>query len=90
MLKDRIKLLRTSQNLSQKQLAKIAGICPSSIGHFEGGQREPNVKNLRKICKSLCCSADYLLGLKENDIEIEVFELRSKFEAVKRILGENK
>lgn len=36
-----------------------------TIKNWESGKNEPDIKNLKKICSALKCSADYLLGLDE-------------------------
>jgi transcriptional regulator with XRE-family HTH domain len=40
---------REKSNLSQRQLAKLAGINSSGLSKIEAGERDPNPKTLRKI-----------------------------------------
>ena len=42
---------REQKNLSQRQLAKLAGINSSGISKIEAGERDPSPKILRKISK---------------------------------------
>lgn len=42
---------RENKNLSQRQLAKLAGINSSGISKIEAGERDPSPKILRKISK---------------------------------------
>jgi transcriptional regulator with XRE-family HTH domain len=57
---------RDLRGLSQIDLAKKAGIPPSSVSHFEAGTRKPSFDNLRRIANVLAVSTDYLLGRVEN------------------------
>ena len=74
---------RTSQNLTQKQLAEMCGISESAINRIENGKRQPSFEVLQKMSKALGCSVDHLLtgrsGLilrktDEPDIEINYIE----------------
>ena len=59
----RIALSRANNGMTQAELAKAAGLQPAAVSHFETGHRLPSAANLRKLCRALDCSADYLLGL---------------------------
>jgi transcriptional regulator with XRE-family HTH domain len=48
---------REARGLSQAELAKLAGLQPAAIGHFE-----PSFANVRALAKALNISSDYLLG----------------------------
>lgn len=48
--------------MSQSDLARISGLQPSAISHFENGRRSPSFDNLRRLADSLCVTIDYLLG----------------------------
>ncbi len=61
--KSRLKDLRTSNNLSQKQLGDIIGASYSAIGYWETGVNEPKISYIIALCKYFNVSADYLLGL---------------------------
>lgn len=54
--------VRKMRDLNQKELAKLVGLPPSSISHFESGRRKPSFNNLIKLTDKLSCSIDYLLG----------------------------
>jgi transcriptional regulator with XRE-family HTH domain len=59
----RLKLAREElRKWSQSQLAQEAGLPPSSIAHFETGNRKPSFDSLRRIANALEVSTDYLLG----------------------------
>jgi transcriptional regulator with XRE-family HTH domain len=54
---------RRNAKMTQAELAKATGLQPAAISHFECGQRQPSLANLRKLCLALKTSADFLLCL---------------------------
>lgn len=42
--------LRTEYNLTQSQLAKIAGVSDKAISAWELGTRDPKIKSIQNIC----------------------------------------
>ena len=65
MIKDlsiKLKALRTSQNLSQSDVAKKLKISPSIVSGYETGERTPSTENLLALSYLYKCSTDYLLG----------------------------
>ncbi|WP_022696340.1 helix-turn-helix domain-containing protein [Euryhalocaulis caribicus] len=57
---------REKRGLSQTQLAKLTGLQPAAIGHFERGRRRPSFANVRALSNALNVAADYLLGRADN------------------------
>lgn len=69
MIKDlplKLKTLRQSHNLSQKDVAEKLDISPSIVSGYETGERTPSTENLLALSYLYKCSTDYLLG-KSND-----------------------
>lgn len=64
-IKYRIKELRKEKNLTQKQLASLMNKSVTGLASWEQGLSEPNVNDLRLLCKIFEVSADYLLGLSD-------------------------
>lgn len=62
-IKFRIKELRKEKGLTQKQLAALMNKSETGLASWEQGLSEPNVNDLRLLCKIFDVSADYLLGL---------------------------
>lgn len=62
-----IKEERTVKGITQSELAKAVGVTQDSISLWELGKRLPDTIYLRRICKILDISADYLLGLENED-----------------------
>ncbi len=59
--------LRTDSDQTQEQVAARLGISTSNYGHFEAGIREPNLDTLIELCRLFHVSADYLLGIAEDE-----------------------
>lgn len=55
-------LLRTTNGLSQKEVAKDLNISQGLLSHYENGKRECNLDLLVKIANYFDVSCDYLLG----------------------------
>ncbi len=61
---ENLKEIRTSKNLTQKQLAILINSTERGIQRYESGERKPNFDAIIALCKALQISADVLLGLK--------------------------
>ena len=59
---DRLKALREAKNLSQEQLAELAGLSHSLIAKSESGKNSPRSDALDKLSRALDCTIDYLHG----------------------------
>jgi len=57
----RLRKAREDRELSQSDLARLAGLQPSAIAHFEAERRKPSFDNVRALAVALKVSADYLL-----------------------------
>lgn len=62
---ERLKELRKSNGLSQKELAKILQTTNSSVCDWECGRTEPNLDTVLKIAQFFEVSTDYLFGLND-------------------------
>ena len=59
----KLKNIRTTLGLSQSELAKLSGINSAAISHFETGGREPSLKNIVRLCRSLHCKPNALIDV---------------------------
>jgi transcriptional regulator with XRE-family HTH domain len=62
MLGERIRYLRESQDLTQKNLADQVGTTARNIGFYETEARKPPIHTLNKLADFFDVSIDYLLG----------------------------
>lgn len=62
---ERLKELRKSRHLSQRELADKMHISKSAVSMYESGQREPDHKTLEEIADYFNVDIDYLLGRKD-------------------------
>src|SRR5215468_4808074 len=63
---DRLKEIRQSQRLSQRELARRCGLAEMMIHRYESGKAEPTLTTFQLIAEQLHISADYLLGLSDD------------------------
>ncbi|MDY0237132.1 MAG: helix-turn-helix domain-containing protein [Gudongella sp.] len=61
----RLKNIRKTRNITQKDLAKSIQVAQSTIANYENNIRFPGSEILKQISDYLKISVDYLLGLKE-------------------------
>ena len=58
----RLRLLRTQNKLTQKQVADRLGLAVSAISSYESGVRFPTYQTLVKLASMYHVSCDYLIG----------------------------
>lgn len=66
----RLKRALTAKNLSQRELGRRIGATQASVSHYVNGKRLPGPVALFKICRELDISADWLLGLKRKESDM--------------------
>ena len=62
-LPEKLRLLRSENKYTQKQLAELLDVSPSIVSGYETGERTPSLENLIALAQLYDCSTDYLLGL---------------------------
>lgn len=65
----RLKQARERRGFTQRQLAALLNVSPSTIALYETGDRRPDPTMLRRLADALMCTTDYLLGRAENPDE---------------------
>lgn len=73
----RVRQHRTQRGFTREQLAELSGLSVQSIVKIESGTRNFRILSLISISKALGLSADYLLGLSENDETQDILLLLS-------------
>lgn len=66
----RLKRALTAKGISQRELGRRIGATQASVSHYVKGKRLPGTVVLYKICKELDVSADWLLGLKRKESDM--------------------
>ena len=66
-LGEKIKTLRETMNITQPELAKITEVSNGMISLWENNKHEPKASHIKKLAIVFKVSADYLLGLENED-----------------------
>ena len=66
--KTKLKEIRESKGLSQRELARRIGSSSSLISRYEKGTSMTD-ETIKKMCKALEVNADYFLGLTDKNIK---------------------
>lgn len=61
-LGERIVFYRRRRNLTQKALADLMGISPTRLNYWEKDKREPDVRMINQLCRTLDVDPKYLLS----------------------------
>ena len=67
VLGNRIRDLRESKDLTQKELSSMIGLTPKMISFYENCQRTPPIDVLVKLAKIFNVTVDYLIGTPTSD-----------------------
>ncbi|MBR2322710.1 MAG: helix-turn-helix transcriptional regulator [Clostridia bacterium] len=63
--KQRLKELRTEKGVTQIQIAKIVNMSKMAISHWEKGNSEPSIEQLKILANYFDVTVDYLIGFNE-------------------------
>lgn len=63
--KQRLKELRTEKGVTQIQIAKIVNMSKMAISHWEKGNSEPSIEQLKILANYFDVTVDYLIGFSE-------------------------
>lgn len=64
---DRLRNARKKRKMTMKQVAEQIGVAKSTYANYELSYREPNVATIQSLSVVLETSADYLLGVTNNE-----------------------
>lgn len=68
----RLRMLMQGRNLTQKELAELAGITEASMSKYLSGERVPRIDVVVNLSNALGVTTDELIG---NDIENNLMDL---------------
>lgn len=60
---ERLKEIRRDSGLTQKDIYTRLQVSPNCYASWEQGRTQPDIENIKKLCKIYEVSADYLLGI---------------------------
>lgn len=63
---ERIKTLRESKKMTQKQLADLVGVAQVMISRYEKGLKKPGFETTQRLAKAFDVSSDYIMGLTDS------------------------
>ena len=88
---DKLKSLRTAQEMTQQQLGERIGVAKSIVSYYESGDRYPSYDVLVRIAHVFHTTTDYLLDIaKDNVVDVtglseeDIAVVRTVAEALKR------
>lgn len=67
-----LRRIRVAKNISQDELALLAGVERAYVGHIERGKKNPTILTLDKLAKALNCNVLNFFevsSIKENSFE---------------------
>lgn len=88
---NRLKEIRLDARLTQKEMAKLVGLTPGSIGAMENGLYTPNYDVLRAINKKLGIPYEYIIdGLESpvnhSQLKMENDLLKAELDRLKKVI----
>lgn len=63
---NRITIALEMRGMTQKELANKTRLTEVTISRYVNNQRMPKASHIVTLCKALCVSADWLLGVKDH------------------------
>lgn len=72
---EKLREVRISQNLTQKQLAEKMGVTPTRLNYWEKDKREPNIEMIRNLASVLKVPVSELLDMNEERLAREAQNL---------------
>ncbi len=63
----RLKNLREDRDLKQREVAAVINKSQQGYSHIEEGRAELKIDDLIKLCRFYGVSADYMIGLSDQD-----------------------
>ena len=84
----RIRGIRKSQRLTQKELGALIGVSPSAIMRYELGERRPSIDMLRRLAGALDAPLSALIGEEATNTETDGGHNLRGLSSIARDLGQ--
>lgn len=82
-LGNRIRILRSRQNMTQQALAEYADVSLSFLGNVERGVKNPSIVTLYKIANAFNIKLSQLLDLKNiDDVATDLKYIKNKLDTI--------
>ena len=65
----RMRNLREDRDLTQREVGEVINKSQQGYSHIEDGRAELKIDDLIKLCKFYGVSADYFIGMTDNDAD---------------------
>ena len=62
---ERLKELRIEKKISQAEIGKLLNMSKMAVSHWEKGNSEPSIEQLKILAKYFDVSVDYLIGFSD-------------------------
>lgn len=72
---EKLKLLRVSNGMTQKEFSQIIGVAQSSINYWENGQRVPSIEAVARIADYYNITIESLLSDKNSVVQQNPFSI---------------
>lgn len=69
--RERLREVREDRDLSQRDVGKVIHKSQQGYSHIENGRAELKIDDLVVLCKFYGLSADYLVGLTDNQMTLD-------------------
>lgn len=67
-----LRRIRVSKNISQEELALLAGVERAYVGHIERGKKNPTIQTVDRLAGALGCNVKDLFELADLDEKIQM------------------
>lgn len=69
------KIKEVSNGKTQKEIAELLNISPSSVNQWINGNKTPTIEHLLTLSETFNCSIDYLLGRSDDIINLDIRDI---------------
>ena len=87
-MKNKIKEVRKSKGITQKELAEMLGIKPPTLSQIENGNN-PKIETLEKVSSALGCYVHELIETEETKEGLLTFDSPEEFDAYRHSMLKN-
>lgn len=64
---EQLRKIRKSREMTQRDVYLKLQVSPNCYASWEQGRTQPDIESIKKLCEIFSVSADYLLGIKDDE-----------------------